>query len=235
MSDNTTVNPGAGGDVISTDDVTTLNGAGSTGVKVQRVKVGFGDDGSSRDASDNYPLPVKLINGANPANQVQGPTLTKGTQQTTGFSVQDLKDSGRVIVNASTTGAGVAAVAAEALLALDVSRGGAATASATSHAVTSGKRWRVTGIMVSVISTAAAVISGRVFLRFNPSGVVTTASPIVLVVPVPSAPAVSGQGTVVFVPIPDGIEFTGTEQIGLSQVFSVTTGTVHASIVGYEY
>lgn len=55
MADNSTM---GSTDNIATDDVTTLNGAGSTGVKVQRVKVAFGDDGTARDASASFPLPV---------------------------------------------------------------------------------------------------------------------------------------------------------------------------------
>lgn len=58
MADNTTLNTGTGGDNIATDDVATLNGAASSGVKVQRVKVGFGVDGDFTDASAGAPLPV---------------------------------------------------------------------------------------------------------------------------------------------------------------------------------
>ena len=49
MSDNTTLNTGTGGDIIATDDLTTLNGGAVSGFKVQRVKVGFGSDASLRD------------------------------------------------------------------------------------------------------------------------------------------------------------------------------------------
>jgi len=53
MADNTTLNVGAGGDVIATDDI--------GGVKYQRVKVTFGADGTATDASGTTPLPVDLI------------------------------------------------------------------------------------------------------------------------------------------------------------------------------
>lgn len=57
MPDNTTL-PGTG-DVISTDVITTLNGGAiATGEKVQRVKPGFGADGSFRDVSNLFPMPV---------------------------------------------------------------------------------------------------------------------------------------------------------------------------------
>lgn len=50
MADNTTLNPGAGGDVIATDDI--------AGVKYQRVKVNYGGDGVATDVSATNPLPV---------------------------------------------------------------------------------------------------------------------------------------------------------------------------------
>ncbi len=56
MSDNTTLNLGSGGDVISTDDI--------SGVKVQRVKVQYGTDGSATDVSDSNPLPIDDAGGS---------------------------------------------------------------------------------------------------------------------------------------------------------------------------
>lgn len=50
MADNTTLSVGSGGDVISTDDI--------AGVKVQRVKVQYGADGSATDVSASSLLPV---------------------------------------------------------------------------------------------------------------------------------------------------------------------------------
>jgi hypothetical protein len=58
MADNTTLPVGAGGDVIATDDLTTLNGGAVSGFKVQRTKPGFGIDGTLRDVSAQFPLPV---------------------------------------------------------------------------------------------------------------------------------------------------------------------------------
>ena len=53
MSDNTQLNPGVGGDIISTDD---LGG----GIKVQRVKAQFGADGSASDVETTNPMPCSL-------------------------------------------------------------------------------------------------------------------------------------------------------------------------------
>ena len=55
MADNST--PVVGNDTYATDDVATLNGVGSSGVKVPRTKVMFGDDNDARDASTAFPLP----------------------------------------------------------------------------------------------------------------------------------------------------------------------------------
>lgn len=61
MADNTSINPITlpAGDVIATDELTTLNGVASTGVKIQRVKPCFGDDADARDTSEAHPLPTK--------------------------------------------------------------------------------------------------------------------------------------------------------------------------------
>lgn len=84
MADNTTLNTGTGGDVISTDDVTTLNGSASSGVKVQRVKIMYGDDNTARDVSLTYPLP----------SYVPGSTLTdRSGTITTGNTAQTLMAS----------------------------------------------------------------------------------------------------------------------------------------------
>ena len=58
MADNTALNSGSGGDVIATDELVTLNGGASSGVKVQRVKVGHGADGNLTDVSAANPLPI---------------------------------------------------------------------------------------------------------------------------------------------------------------------------------
>jgi hypothetical protein len=50
MADNTTLNPGTGGDVIASDDI--------GGIKFQRVKPSWGVDGSAVDVSEASPLPV---------------------------------------------------------------------------------------------------------------------------------------------------------------------------------
>lgn len=62
MPDNS---PQQGTDTIATDEVATLNGAASTGVKVQRVKVGYGVDGDFTDVSATAPMWVRDRQDAN--------------------------------------------------------------------------------------------------------------------------------------------------------------------------
>lgn len=165
-----------------------------------------------------------------------GPALTKGTQGATGYSTQDLKDAGRVSFAAATVIAGVTAVTAEALLSMVPVRGGTASAAATSQAVTSGKRLRLQSITVGFISTAAAVLSMRFALRMNPTGAVTATSPILRIIPLSQqAAALAQAGNEMTVDFPDGIEFSGTEQFGLTQIGSAATGTCWASFNGFEY
>lgn len=77
MADNTTLNTGTGGDVIATDDITTLNGGAVSGVKAQRVKVGFGVDAAFRDVESSNPLPVdtELPAAAALADATANPTV----------------------------------------------------------------------------------------------------------------------------------------------------------------
>lgn len=167
---------------------------------------------------------------------ISAPTLTKGTQAANGLSTQDLKDAGRTLFSAATVIAGVAAVSTEALLSLVPTKAGVASGAATSLTVTSGKTLRVTAIVASLRSTAATVLSGRVALRMNPSGAVTATSPIIAILSMTQqAAALAEAGDTCIMPLPDGLEFSGTQQIGLTQVSSGTGGVVYASLVGFEY
>lgn len=65
MADNTTLSANTGGDVIATDDLTTLNGGAVSGFKAQRVKVGYGVDGTFQDTTGGKPLPVNVDSARN--------------------------------------------------------------------------------------------------------------------------------------------------------------------------
>lgn len=66
MPDNTQLDLGSGGDLISTDE---LGG----GVKVQRVKIQYGVDGAATDVSDSNPLPVDDAGGSLTMDSAQLP------------------------------------------------------------------------------------------------------------------------------------------------------------------
>jgi hypothetical protein len=84
-SDNTDLNPGSGGDKISSDD---LGG----GLKVQRVKIQYGDDGFATDVSVANPLPVV---GVVAATDGGGSLTVDGTVAISNLpSVQPVNDNG---------------------------------------------------------------------------------------------------------------------------------------------
>jgi hypothetical protein len=169
------------------------------------------------------------------AVSVTGP-VTDTQLRASALSTRDLKDNARTLFSAATVVAGVASVTTEAMLSLVPTRAGVAAAGATSIAATSGKTLRITAIVFSTRSTSAAVLSGRCVLRMNPSGAAVATSPILAILSATQqAAALAEGGDTCVLPLPDGIEISGTQQIGLSQVCSATTGVVYASIIGFEY
>ena len=85
MADNTGQDGTA---VIATDDVATLNGAASSGIHVQRTKVAYGDDGTSRDVSATYPLPAAVPNTQTSGNLTAANANPSTGTATAGSSVQ---------------------------------------------------------------------------------------------------------------------------------------------------
>lgn len=99
MADNS--QPIAGGDIYSTDQITTLNGVTvTTGEKAQRVKAGFGVDGTFQDVTPATPLPIVDL----PNTSVTG-TLT-ASDAVVGAPVGD----GTIVSGASTAGSVVYAI-----------------------------------------------------------------------------------------------------------------------------
>lgn len=203
MPDNTATNPGTGGDTIATDDLTTLNGGASTGVKVQRVKVMFGDDGIARDASQAFPFPVYP------------------------------SGSGRVLKVFSGTFTGAAT---EALISLTPITDGVAGTAATSFVVTSGKRFRIQAMTLTIRNAGAAVQGSVVNLRVNTAGAATAASALLLTAGAGTLSATANIVGMGLADVPDGLEIlgNGTIQFGVSQVGTATAGNT-ITLVGYEY
>lgn len=163
------------------------------------------------------------------------PSITKGTQGTTGFAVQDLKDSGRTLC--SFTASAVTANTAEALISLTPYRDLVAGAAATTFAVTSGKRLRLQALILTVRCTSTVNVGGIVRLRML-AGTVLVTSPVHFSVGGQGsnlATAVAGNAMSYFVDLPEGFELSGTMQFGLTQLFSAATATLDVHVIGYEY
>lgn len=115
MADNVNV---AGVGNISTDDVTTLNGATVTAgtAQTQRVKLQFGDDGTARDASAAFPLPVA------PTPAAATGTLTSVTASATSVTLlaANANRKGALIYNDSTSTLAVAFASSASLTAFTV-------------------------------------------------------------------------------------------------------------------
>lgn len=200
--------------------VATTTGNGVTGTGSQRVTI----------ASDNTAFSVN----ATP------PTLTKGTQGATGYSVQNLKDAGRtsLIFYAVAAAAGVTTV--ETAITLTKASGTAATTTGTSFVVTNGKRFRITSISVATRANAVATAQTTTFnLRINTAGaVITTSTPLVFSARSATAATASAWDRFML-EIPDGYEILGdgTLQFGVTAnaTYAVNAPTWDITIVGFEY
>lgn len=111
MTDNTRLNPGSSGDLISTDSL-----GGSPEVKVQRVKVQHGADGSATDASTAAPLPVvtepaQVSGASSPLWKVYSGTVAGG-EDTLDFNA-DLGRDARSFALEATAGDATVAVSAD--------------------------------------------------------------------------------------------------------------------------
>jgi hypothetical protein len=168
------------------------------------------------------------------------PTLTKGTQGATGFSVQELRDAGRNLTNFFNALPQVTTNAA-VLVSLTGYKSGAAVAATTTPAVvTTGKTYRITTLTATYLSLAAAT-AGIVQIRANTGGVVAVGSPLVWQTMVGTPAAVAGVSTNISVTFPEGLEFAAGTGIGVTIHGVNATGVAAAggyllvSLSGYEY
>ena len=183
--------------------------------------------GTNGTVAINAALPT----GANTIGTVNAPAITKGTQGTTGFTTQDLKDSGRVIKTFTATFTGATT---EALITLVPTSDGVAAAGATSFAVTAGKRLRIQSITVTTRNAAAAQQGVVVNLRYINTGAVTATSNLAYTASAGTATAIANITAGQAVDIADGFELSGTMQFGVSQVGTATAGNT-VTVIGYEY
>jgi hypothetical protein len=163
------------------------------------------------------------------------PTLTKGTQGATGFSVQNLRDAGRTSVH--LTAEAVAGATSEALITLTQSKGLAATSTGTNYTVTAGKTLRLTSLTVSWIATTTTANTARVRIRAAVSGAVTTSSPLQhsFRLAWESATFIANEGKTVEKAWPEGIDIPAGATIGVTHQEAVANGTLDVSLTGYEF
>jgi len=135
----------------------------------------------------------------------------------------------------AATANAAAGVVAEAMLQVIPVRAGVAGAGVTSIAVTAGKKLRLTAIVCSFLTGAAALNVSRFFLRTNPSGAVVITSPLLWVIELAPPSATSGVGNWATADFPDGMELSGTDQVGISHIAGAVTNTEWVALVGFEY
>lgn len=173
---------------------------------------------------------------------VTPPTLTKGTQGSTGFSTQDLKDASRNVTNYFHA-VPILTTVAEVMQTLTGYKSGAAVAAtATPAVVTAGKTYRINLIAITYVG-ATAIGSARVNLRANLTGVGVVGSPLVhsWQVGVPAVFTAGNAMTYTF-PFPDGLEFAAGTGIAVGVIgegavptTATIVGYVMIAIHGYEY
>lgn len=251
MADNTTLGVGSGGDVIATDDI--------AGVKYQRVKVNFGADGSATDVAATAPLPVVITDGTNPvvtdATGADGEAANTASVVTSARikvfngttwdrwrgKVMHVADPTRTELRFYAVGVTAGTTATEALVTLTKSSGVAATSTANTFVVTSGKRFRIKSITYAMrgnVTATAAVVTFNI--RVNTAGAVATTSTPVILAARTATPATALAWDRINIPLPiDGIELVGdgTMQWGLSvnPVFTTNAPTYDVMILADEY
>lgn len=165
------------------------------------------------------------------------PTLTKGVQGTVGMSVQSLKDAGRSQILLSWEEQAGTAAAESALANFTFgSRGGGALAAATKLTVTAGKILRIQS--VSIYVKATSTVNNLARFRIRQAAPALNSSPVIF----DEVIALEVTGTIAanafhekVVPIPDGLEVAGGQDITFTWFTQANTCTVGMSIVGYEY
>lgn len=156
----------------------------------------------------------------------------KGTQATNALAVQELKDSGRVAFFAVANA--LAGVTTEALVTLTPIRTVTAGATGTSLAVTAGKTMHLQTLVLTVRNTSTVQSSAVIRVRML-AGTVLVGSQEFFSVACTVGDAVTGGVASTSLILPDGVEISGTTQIGITQLASATTCTLEISLIGFEY
>ena len=167
------------------------------------------------------------------------PTLTKGTQGSTGVSVQELSQAGRTVLRFYATAVASGTTTTETAITLTKSANVAATSTGTSFTVTNGKTFRIQSITFGARGHSTATIQSTIFsIRTTGGAVGTSSTPVILQVRC-ATPATASAWDRVTIPFEDGMDIVGdgTQQWGVTAAATFTTNapTWDVYIVGYEY
>lgn len=202
----------------------------STGSITVRINISAGTGATFLNAS----IPAGT-NNIGDVDIVSVPAITKGTQGSTGLTVQNLKDAGRAHVSVNwELMTGTAAAESALTNYTSASRGGTALAAATSLTVTAGKTLRIQTVTITLLENATTAI-GR--FRIRQAATVANTSPIIFdaVLGSFSGTAAAKIGQTQVIAIPDGLEVAGGQQITFTWFSDVNTCTLSMTILGYEY
>lgn len=168
------------------------------------------------------------------------PTLTKGTQGSTGFTSQDLKDAGRTAISFYGNAIASGTTGTETLLTLTQSRGTNPTANSTTYAVPNGKTLRITALQFGSRGNTTATAQITTFsLRMNTAGnCIVTSTPILMAVAT-ATPATALAWDRSNLTIPDGYEVAGNGTVAIcitaNSVFVTNAPTWFVNLLGFEY
>lgn len=141
-----------------------------------------------------------------------------------------------VRTNVQFTMSEVAPTATDTLTNTVATRDFVAAAGAASQAVTAGKRLRLTGWSIVVRGTSTTAVGTTARLRVNPTGAAVVGSPLVAVIAAGLiGTQVAEQAASAHAVFSDGIELSGTNQLGVSLEGIATANATSLSIFGYEY
>lgn len=223
VSGTITATPGAG--VFATDDAS--SSTPSNPVPASAMYMGGNKAGNLAglllDANGNLSVNVSDVGG----NAATG----KGVQPAAALPTQDLKDSGRTYITLYVDR--IAGATTEALVTMSINKGGVLT-SGTSYTVTAGKTFRIQAVNAEILNTTT--VANRVSMRVRAAASVLVTSPIIAMAMAAASAALAASGATDPHAFPDGLEIPSGQQIGISQLATVTTaGIVSMTVVGYEY
>lgn len=167
-------------------------------------------------------------------------TLTKGTQGSVGFTIQELKDAGRIPMIWSVAASTVGATTVDSGLTLTKSSGTASTFTCKTCQITSGKTLRIQAIQMSSLGNAVATAQSTTFkIRTVTSGNCLSgiSTPLALTVRT-ATPATASAWDRYSLPIPDGYELPSTIIafcVDVNSTFTANAPTADITIIGYEY